>query len=406
MKRISVLWILLLAVAVLLGGCTSGGGSGSPEQTAASGSEAVSVTSVESSEMRLVRTEGTVTLTEEDATPIPVRQDMRLFSGNVISTEEASRAGISLDEAKAVTLGALSQADIYQDGRKLVMGLQRGELYFSVSKPLDEDESFEINTSTMTMGIRGTAGYVSAEDDSRFSVILTCGKAELSASEEFSASLLPGIVYTVEVAGDEVHMESAKLTVETIPELLAEELARDAYALERTIAEADLDEDALRARVFGRNEGENPPAPVKRTYEAQDEAGRPIHIEERSVSLEDGTESLRRITYTADSPEVLVECRHSGRIVRRSDGEVLGKVSYDVNFTYTMSDPDHAVVIQNIRVLDDTFPGGQGTYTSDLEIVIRELSLGTDASQQAETEQPAEPITTSLVFEDAYVVQR
>ncbi len=285
MKRISVLWILLLAVAVLLGGCTSGGGNGSPEQTAPSGSEAVSVTSVESSEMRLVRTEGTVTLTEEDATPIPVRQDMRLFSGNVISTEEASRAGISLDEAKAVTLGALSQADIYQDGRKLVMGLQRGELYFSVSKPLDEDESFEINTSTMTMGIRGTAGYVSAEDDSRFSVILTCGKAELSASEEFSASLLPGIVYTVEVAGDEVHMESAKLTVETIPELLAEELARDAYAMERTIAEADLDEDALRARVFGRSEGENPPAPVKRTYEGQDEAGRPIHVEERSVSL-------------------------------------------------------------------------------------------------------------------------
>ena len=405
MKRISVLWILLLAVAVLLGGCTSGGGSGSPEQTAASGSEAVSVTSVESSEMRLVRTEGTVTLTEEDATPIPVRQDMRLFSGNVISTEEASRAGISLDEAKAVTLGALSQADIYQDGRKLVMGLQRGELYFSVSKPLDEDESFQINTSTMTMGIRGTAGYVSVEDDSRFSVILTCGKAELSASEEFSASLLPGIVYTVEVAGDEVHMESAKLTVETIPELLAEELARDSYAMERTIAEADLDEDALRARVFGRSERETPPAPVKRTYEALDEAGRPIHVEERSVSLDDGTESLRRITYTADSPEVLVECRHSGRIVRRSDGEVLGKVSYDVNFTYTMSDPDHAVVIQNIRILDNTFPSGQGTYASDLEIVIRELSLGTDASQQ-ETEQPAEPITTSLVFEDAYVVQR
>ena len=405
MKRISVLWILLLAVAVLLGGCTSGGGSGSPEQTAASGSEAVSVTSVESSEMRLVRTEGTVTLTEEDATPIPVRQDMRLFSGNVISTEEASRAGISLDEAKAVTLGALSQADIYQVGRKLVMGLQHGELYFSVSKPLDEDESFEINTSTMTMGIRGTAGYVSIEDDSRFSVILTCGKAELSASEEFSASLLPGIVYTVEVAGDEVHMESAKLTVETIPELLAEELARDSYAMERTIAEADLDEDALRARVFGRSERETPPAPVKRTYEAQDEAGRPIHVEERSVSLDDGTESLRRITYTADSPEVLVECRHSGRIVRRSDGEVLGKVSYDVNFTYTMSDPDHAVVIQNIRILDNTFPGGQGTYASDLELVIRELSLGTDASQQ-ETEQPAEPITTSLVFEDAYVVQR
>ncbi len=101
-----------------------------------------------------------------------------------------------------------------------------------------------------------------------------------------------------------------------------------------------------------------------------------------------------------------MECRHSGRIVRRSDGEVLGKVSYDVNFTYMMSDPDHAIVIQNIRILDDTFPGGQGTYTSDLEIVIRELSLGTDASQQAETEQPEEPITTSLVFEDAYVVQR
>ena len=35
-------------------------------------------------------------------------------------------------------------------------------MFFSVDEKLKEDEEFEIHTSTMVLGIRGTSGYVSS----------------------------------------------------------------------------------------------------------------------------------------------------------------------------------------------------------------------------------------------------
>ena len=69
------------------------------------GTAVTQVETVEAAAMRLVRTEGEVALSDEAEEHIPIVENMRLFSGNALATGTESRAGISLDEAKTVTLG-------------------------------------------------------------------------------------------------------------------------------------------------------------------------------------------------------------------------------------------------------------------------------------------------------------
>ena len=108
---------------------------------------------------------------------------MRLFSGTSVETQAKSKAGISLDDVKAATVGVESLAALFQESRLLRLNLIRGELYFSVAKPLEKDEEFYIETSNMTMGIRGTSGYVSTVSAKECVVILTSGHAEIRAGD-------------------------------------------------------------------------------------------------------------------------------------------------------------------------------------------------------------------------------
>ena len=107
--------------------------------------------------MRLLRIEGTVTL-ESGGVKKDIVNNLKLNSGDVLSTETESLASISLDDNKAVTLEELSSAEFIQDGKKLDLNLQKGSLFFEVNKKLEDDESFQVRTSTMIVGIRGTSG--------------------------------------------------------------------------------------------------------------------------------------------------------------------------------------------------------------------------------------------------------
>ena len=85
---------------------------------------------------------------------------------------------IGLDESKIVTLDEYSCAEVAQEGRHLNLKLTEGSLFFEVDKPLEEDESFEICTSTMVVGIRGTSGWVSVEGDTE-SLIISDGHVQV-----------------------------------------------------------------------------------------------------------------------------------------------------------------------------------------------------------------------------------
>ena len=136
--------------------------------------------SAQASSMRLMQTEGNVTLKDQNGAKLAIRNRMRLYSGSEISTEEQSRAGILLDDAKAVTIAESSSALITQEGKKLEIAVNSGKMYFDVSRPLESDESFEIRTSTMVLGIRGTSGCVEALSDAETLVTLITGHAEIT----------------------------------------------------------------------------------------------------------------------------------------------------------------------------------------------------------------------------------
>ena len=147
--------------------------------------------------MRLMQTEGNVTLTDHSGSKLALRNRMRLYSGCAVSTEEQSRAGILLDDAKAVTIAESSSAVINQEGKKLEIAVNNGKMFFDVSKPLEADESFEIRTSTMVLGIRGTAGCVEAVSENESLVTLITGHAEITC--------FAGDVVSIE-AGQQVHI--------------------------------------------------------------------------------------------------------------------------------------------------------------------------------------------------------
>ena len=220
--RIRQSTLLLLVAAMLLTACASG----APAQPQAV-QEAEAASSI-----RLVRTEGTVTLSDEEGADLPVQPDMRLFSGNALATQEESRAGMSLDETKAVTIGQLTEASVHQKGKALSLTLQSGEMFFRVSEPLAEDESFEISTSAMTLAIRGTAGYVAATGETESVVILATGHAVITAvtgeTQEIEANQRVTLILTPTGAVFDV----LPVELEQYPTLLLEELGAEPSILE------------------------------------------------------------------------------------------------------------------------------------------------------------------------------
>ena len=128
--------------------------------------------------MRLLRIEGTVTL-ESAGVKKEIINNLKLNSGDVLTTEEASLAGISLDDYKAVTLQEMSAAEFMQDGKKLDLYLQKGSLFFDVNKKLEDDEAFQVRTSTMIVGIRGTDGYVFVQKEGQDGILLLTGEVEV-----------------------------------------------------------------------------------------------------------------------------------------------------------------------------------------------------------------------------------
>ncbi len=119
--------------------------------------------------MRILRIEGEVTL-EDDGKPKSITDNIRLNSGNALSTAVRSLVSIGLDDVKIVTLDQRSRAIFNQAGRQLDLELTDGSLFFEVQKPLEDDETMDIRTSTMIVGIRGTSGWVSVDGEHESSI--------------------------------------------------------------------------------------------------------------------------------------------------------------------------------------------------------------------------------------------
>lgn len=198
--------------------------------------------------MRILRIEGTVTL-EDDGKEKTITNNLRLNSGNALTTALKSLVSIGLDDTKIVTLDEKSRAEFNQSGRKIELNLTAGSLFFEVQKPLDNDESFDISTSTMVVGIRGTSGWVSVDGEHE-SLIITDGVVHVIGTNPVT-----GEVKEIDVkAGqrvnvylyndrkiDSIMFELIEVTERDLPEFLLERLREKPQLLDKVCRETGWD---------------------------------------------------------------------------------------------------------------------------------------------------------------------
>ncbi len=106
--------------------------------------------------MRLLRYNGNVEILDVMGSPRFVMENVRFASGEVMRTGEGSTASVSLDDTKIVSLDQNSSVKFEKIDNHIELTLTEGTLFLDVSEKLDENESLDITTSTMTVGIRGT----------------------------------------------------------------------------------------------------------------------------------------------------------------------------------------------------------------------------------------------------------
>jgi len=144
--------------------------------------------STKASTMRLMDTVGTATVENAAGKNLSIKDNMRLYNGYEVATKDASYAYISLDSSKAVKLDASSAVKVNQSGKKLELDVTAGELMFNVPVALKSDESLNIRTSTMVIGIRGTAGWVNAMDRYTTRIGVLEGTVTIQSKDPFTGA--------------------------------------------------------------------------------------------------------------------------------------------------------------------------------------------------------------------------
>ena len=216
---------------------------------------------IKATTMRLLKYNGDVKLINDDKTKT-VKEDLRLGSGDLLKTGDASLASVGLDDFKFVTLDEYSKASFEQKGKNLSLNLEEGSLFFNVTKPLDEDENFTIRTSTLVTGIRGTSGLITIDDNGYTSIYLTDGHVSLECknpeTEEVKYfDLDPGMKLTV-YTYDDRDTDSVEYSVDKfygpdLPEFARDIISNDAELLDKVISSTgwdDLDSLPSKAQEF------------------------------------------------------------------------------------------------------------------------------------------------------------
>lgn len=196
--------------------------------------------------IKLQKAEGTVTILDQKGKDLAPREEMNLYSGYQVSTQKTSYAWIDLDREKLTKLDAESEAQIEKSRNKLEITVNSGNLFFNITKPLDEDESLDIRTSSMMVGIRGTCGWVEVTEDDRMLVYILEGTVKCTISDPvnstaFSASVSAGEKAELVFLDGEPDIITEELTISDIPDFVMEELKDDEELQTRILDDSGLD---------------------------------------------------------------------------------------------------------------------------------------------------------------------
>ncbi len=209
------------------------------------------IESAEAAVMQLMKTEGEVAISNASGRDISLIENMNLYNGYFTSTEETSYAWISLDSERLAKLDAVSETQVRKNGKKLEILLNSGNLYFDISEPLTEEETLNIRTSTMVMGIRGTSGWVKVIDRWHSQVYILEGTVQCSVMDPVtnqikSTTLTSGqmaefVVYGQDQQGDKCDILMQGYTEGDIDGFALVELVQDASLCGQILDASGLD---------------------------------------------------------------------------------------------------------------------------------------------------------------------
>ena len=184
------------------------------------------------STMRLLRWEGSVQILDPEGEARFVMENARFAKGESLETGAESLASVGLDEERIVTLDEESLARFSGDGSRMLLTLSRGTLLLDVRDKLDENEALDIETSNVTVGIRGTAVYVSESGGASLVGMLE-GETEVIVREPSGVRRLltvsAGQLLTVSPGEDGTgfRMEYSPLTRDALPAFILKQAEDD-----------------------------------------------------------------------------------------------------------------------------------------------------------------------------------
>ena len=195
--------------------------------------------SYEAGTMRLLRYGGSVEILDPAGAPRFVLENVRFASGESLRTGEDGSASVGLDDSKIVTLDAATRVQFVQEDSHIRLNLAEGALFLDVQKGLDENEGLDIQTTTMTVGIRGTIVFVSAGTGeggaARSALGVLEGTAEVSYSDADGARRLMPVP-----AGNRIELAAAgdAAAAPVVTPLTAEDIA--GFVAETVLADPEL----------------------------------------------------------------------------------------------------------------------------------------------------------------------
>ena len=172
--------------------------------------------------MRLIRQEGEVALLDASGQDVAILDNMKLYSGNALETGGDGLVDLSLDDTKYLTIEKKSNVVFEKSGKALELKLNSGRLFFNVTEKLADDETMDISTSTMVVGIRGTSGWVDADNSD---IYIGDGTLHITGinpktGERIEADFTAGQkvhVYLLDEDGKTVAFELENYTIEDVP---------------------------------------------------------------------------------------------------------------------------------------------------------------------------------------------
>ena len=296
------LWTALLALSLTL-------------SLAACGKDTTATT------MHLKRTEGTVTVSDDAEENVPLLENLGLYSGYGVDTRSESYAWISLDDVKLTKMDQETEIAIQKEGKALDIEIISGSLFFNVTQPLEDDETMNIRTSTMLIGIRGTCGWVEDREGLSRAYILE-GTVECVAGGN-----------TVQVNAGEMAELAADgrlvvqpFTVQDIPSFVMDDLAQDSGLCSDIYNASGLD-------VLGTAGGEEDTGSAEGT-EGSDEGA---ENSEGNVSQQGKLQKLSELSALDDTYESFGNAY--GGVIPVKKNDMWGAVNYEneviVPFEYT-----------------------------------------------------------------------